>query len=330
MPDAILVTGGAGYIGSQVSKALHRHGFLPVTYDNLCRGNRWAVKWGPLEEGDLGDHNRLVAVMEKHRPAAIMHFAAYCYVAESVADPLLYYRNNVLGSLVLLEAARRSGVDKVVLSSTCATYGDPMTPTIAEAHPQNPTSPYGASKLMVERLLRDAEAAYGLAWCSLRYFNAAGADPDGELGEAHEPETRLIPLAIGATSHSGAPLMVFGDDYPTPDGTAIRDYIHVVDLAEAHVLALQHLLARGGSQAMNLGTGTGHSVLEVVAAVERATGKKVKVAIGPRRMGDPSCMVADASLAKRILGWRPVCSGLGTIIDSAARWHARRSAVGSR
>jgi UDP-arabinose 4-epimerase len=327
MPDAILVTGGAGYVGSQVSKALRRQGFLPVAYDNLSRGNRWAVKWGPLEEGDLADRERLVAVMQKYRPAAIMHFAAYCYVAESVADPLLYYRNNVVGSVDLFEAAGRCGIRKLVFSSSCATYGDPLTPQIAETHPQNPTNPYGATKLVVERILRDMAAARGLTWASLRYFNAAGADPDGDLGEAHDPETRLIPLAIRAAMAPNEPLTVFGTDYPTPDGTAIRDYVHVVDLATAHILALQHLLSGGGSLAVNLGTGHGHSVLEVIAAVERSSGRRVAVRYGPRRPGDPPSMVADATFVRQKLGWQASYQDLGSIIETAWRWHSRKSLV---
>lgn len=330
MADAILVTGGAGYIGSQVSKALRARGFTPIAYDNLSRGNRWAVKWGPLEEGDIADSDRLKAVITKCRPIAIMHFAAYCYVGESVAEPLLYYRNNVLGSLNLLEAARQCGLDKFVLSSSCATYGDPVALPVTESHPQNPTSPYGASKLMVERMLRDAEAAHGLAWASLRYFNAAGADPDGEIGEAHDPETRLIPLAIRAALAPTEPLTVFGTDYSTPDGTAIRDYIHVADLATAHILALQHLLSGGVSLAVNLGTGEGHSVRDVIAAVERVTARRVAVRYGPRRPGDPPCMIADATQARERLGWRAAYPDLETIIETAWRWHAHRPATAAR
>jgi UDP-glucose-4-epimerase GalE len=282
------------------------------------------VKWGPLEEGDLADRERLVAVMQKYRPAAIMHFAAYCYVAESVADPLLYYRNNVVGSIGLLEAAGRCGIRKLVFSSSCATYGDPLTPQIAETHPQNPTNPYGATKLAVERMLRDAEAAYGLASVALRYFNAAGADPASEIGEAHAPETHLVPLAIGAALGTSGPLTIFGTDYPTPDGTAIRDYIHVADLASAHLLALQQLLASGRSCALNLGTGQGHSVLETVAAVEKVGGRRVPVQYGARRAGDPPCLVADAAMARAQLSWKPAYTDLESIVRSAWHWHARK------
>jgi len=324
MADAILVTGGAGYIGSHACKALRSNGFLPVTYDNLARGNAWAVKWGPLEKGDIADVARLVAVMERHRPVAIMHFAAFCYVGESVADPLLYYRNNVAGSLGLLDAAHRCGVRKLVLSSSCATYGVPERVPIGEDHPQDPSSPYGATKLVVERLLRDAGPAHGLASASLRYFNAAGADPDGEIGEAHEPETHLIPLAIAAALGTGVPLTVFGTDYPTSDGTAVRDYVHVADLASAHVLALRRLLEGGESCALNLGTGKGHSVLETIAAVERIGGRPVPTVLGARRPGDPPSLVADASAARAALGWQPRHADLDSIVRSAWRWHAHR------
>lgn len=324
MADAILVTGGAGYIGSHACKALKSAGFTPVAYDNLCRGNAWAVKWGPLEEGDIADVARVKAVIAKYRPLAVMHFAAYCYVAESVAEPLRYYRNIVEGSLSLLDAAQQCGLDKFVLSSTCATFGDPQAALIAEGHPQIPTSPYGASKLMVERVLRDIGAARGMAWAALRYFNAAGADPDGEIGEAHEPETRVVPLAIRAAMTASAPLTVFGTDYPTPDGTAIRDYVHVRDLADAHVLALRHLLSGGESLAVNLGTGRGHSVRDVIAAVERVSARKVAVQFGPRRPGDPPRLVADAAQARKRLGWRPAYPELDGIVATAWSWHSRQ------
>jgi UDP-arabinose 4-epimerase len=325
MTDTVLVTGGAGYIGSHACKALRQAGFTPIAYDNLSRGHAWAVKWGPLEEGDIADPARLDAVMAKHRPVGVMHFAAYCYVGESVAEPALYYRNNVAGSLCLLEAMRRCGIARFILSSTCATYGNPQGVPIAENHPQVPTSPYGATKLMVEAMLRDFAAAYGLSWVSLRYFNAAGADPEAEIGEAHTPETHIIPLALQAATGS-QPFTIFGADYPTPDGTAIRDYIHVADLAAAHVMALQHLLSGGRSLALNLGTEHGYSVLEVLASVERVCGRKVPVRYGPRRPGDPSALVADAAAARATFGWRPQYPQLDAIVDTAWRWHNRPSA----
>jgi UDP-arabinose 4-epimerase len=329
MTDTVLVTGGAGYIGSHACKALRQAGFTPIAYDNLSRGHAWAVKWGPLEQGDISDPAGLDAVMAKHRPVAVMHFAAYCYVGESVAEPALYYRNNVAGSLCLLEAMRRGGVARFILSSTCATYGNPQAAPISENHPQAPTSPYGASKLMVETMLRDFAAAYGLSWVSLRYFNAAGADPAAGIGEAHTPETHIIPLAIAAATGL-QPFTIFGADYPTPDGTAIRDYIHVADLADAHVMALQHLLSGGRSLAVNLGTGHGYSVLEVLASVERVCGRKVPIRYGPRRAGDPSALVADAAEAHATLGWRPQYPQLETIVDTAWQWHNRPSREGAR
>jgi UDP-arabinose 4-epimerase len=255
-----------------------------------------------------------------------MHFAAYCYVGESVAEPGLYYRNNVFGSLCLLEAMRRTGIDKVVLSSTCATYGNPQGLPMAESHPQNPTNPYGASKLIVERMLRDFETAHGIRSISLRYFNAAGADSKGEIGEEHEPETHVIPLAIRATQPGGEPFTVFGTDYPTPDGTAIRDYVHVEDLADAHVAACGRLLSGGGSLSMNLGTGRGYSVLEVIAAVERVCGRRVPVRHGPRRPGDPPALVADATTARSTLGWRPQFTEIEPIVRTAWDWHRRQAA----
>lgn len=324
MVEAILVTGGAGYIGSHACKALSQAGYLPVTYDNLSRGNEGAVRWGPLERGDIADAPLLSAVMAKYRPVAVMHLAAYCYVGESVADPSMYYRNNVCGSLCLLESMRRSDVNKLVLSSTCATYGNPQSLPITEDHPQSPASPYGASKLIVERMLRDFEAAYGVRWVSLRYFNAAGADPMGEIGEEHSPETHIIPLAIRAAETGREPLTVFGADYATPDGTAIRDYVHVADLADAHVMACRHLLSGGDSMAMNLGTGKGHSVLEVIAAVEDVCGRTVSIQYGPRRPGDPPALVADAAKARATLGWRPRLSELKVIVRTGWDWHRRQ------
>ncbi len=323
MADTVLVTGGAGYIGSHVCKALSKAGYIPVSYDNLSRGNAWAVKWGPLERGDICDTSRLSEVMAKHQPIAVMHFAAYCYVGESVAEPALYYATNVGGTLSLLEVMRRYHINKFVLSSTCATYGFPRAVPISENHPQEPTSPYGASKLMVERVLKDFATAYNLAWISLRYFNAAGADPAGEIGEAHAPETHLIPLALHAAATGREPLTVFGNDYPTADGTAIRDYVHVTDLASAHLMALEHLMSGGESLALNLGTERGHSVLEVITAVERICGRKVPLAYGPKRPGDSSVMVADATKARATLGWRPEFPEIEAMVRTAWQWKNR-------
>lgn len=323
-----LVTGGAGYIGSHLCKLLARRGDLPVTYDNLSRGHRRAVKWGPLEQGDLGDGDRLRAVLRHWRPDGVFHFAASAYVGESIADPALYYRNNVAGTLSLLEAMRDAGVGRIVFSSTCATYGIPTVQPIREDTPQQPINPYGASKLMIERMLRDFAAAYGLRALIVRYFNAAGADPEGETGEDHDPEPHLIPLAILSALGRGPELRILGTDYDTPDGSAVRDYVHVWDLATAHVSAMERLAGNrpddgAGVEAFNLGTGRGSSVLEVVAAVERVVGRPVPVLRSPRRPGDPPVLVADAGRAHRVLGWSPSLSDLDTIIGSAWRWHAR-------
>lgn len=320
----VLVTGGAGYIGSHACKALHQAGYVPVACDNLVYGHPWAVRWGPLERGDLADRVWLDGLFARYRPLAVMHFAAYAYVGESVSDPGKYYRNNVAGSLTLLEAARDHGLGAFIFSSTCATYGVPERMPIGEDCPQLPINPYGASKLMIERMLADFEAAHGLRHVVLRYFNAAGADPDGEIGETHEPETHLIPLAIRAALGTGPRLRIFGTDYPTADGTAVRDYIHVCDLARAHVLALERLMAGGDSVALNLGTGQGHSVREVVRAVEAASGRAVPLQEDARRAGDPPVLVADPSRAAQVLGWRAACSSLDAIVASAVGWHRRR------
>lgn len=325
----LLVTGGAGYIGSHVCKMLARRGHLPVTYDNLSRGNAWAVRWGPLETGDLNDKRRLTAVLNRWRPAAVLHFAAFAYVAESMADPALYYRNNVEGSLSLLEAMRDAGVMRIVLSSSCATYGIAHRQPIAEDSPMAPINPYGASKLMVERMLRDFAAAYGLRAVILRYFNAAGADPEAEIGESHEPEPHAVPRAILAAHGRLPKFSVLGTDYPTPDGTAVRDYIHVWDLAAAHISAAERLLSGAGVEAFNLGTGAGVSVLELLRAVERVTGRAVPVEFLPRRPGDPPHLVAQCDRAHEQLGWRPALSDLDSLIRTAAAWHARSSAPGT-
>jgi len=315
----ILVTGGAGYIGSHCCKALAAKGFEPITYDNLSRGNRWAVKWGPLEEGDLADSKRVRAVLERHKPAAIMHFAAFTFVGESVANPLLYHRNNVGGTTALLQALIDYGPLPFVFSSTCATYGMPQTIPIPEDHPQNPINPYGFTKLVIEHLLADLDRAHALRSISLRYFNAAGADPDGEIGEAHEPETHLIPLVLAA-ARDGASMRVFGTDYKTPDGTCIRDYIHIVDIADAHLRALDYLLKGGASCALNLANARGYSVKEVIAAAERVCGRPVRTEVAPRRDGDPPVLIGTAARAHELLGWRPARSALETQIADAWNW----------
>jgi UDP-arabinose 4-epimerase len=324
MSETVLVTGGAGYVGSHTAKALARAGYHPVTLDNLGRGFAHAVRWGPLERGDILDRGFLDAAITRWRPSAVLHFAAFSYVGESVGAPALYYRNNVVGSLTLLEAMRDHGIANIVFSSTCATYGLPVKLPLAEDHPQAPINPYGASKLMVERLLADMGAAHGLRSVALRYFNAAGADPDGEIGENHDPETHLIPLAIGAALGTQPKLKIFGTDYPTADGTCIRDYIHVSDLADAHVAALRHLEAGGASMACNLGTGSGLSVRAIVSEVERVAGRAVPAEEGPRRAGDPPELVADPTRARERLGWTPQRSDIASVISTAYRWAARQ------
>jgi UDP-glucose-4-epimerase GalE len=326
MSQSILVTGGAGYIGSHACKGLARAGYRPVVYDNLSRGHREAVRWGPLVEGDIADRARLGAAIAEHRVAAVMHFAAYAYVGESVSDPALYYRNNLAGTLSLLDAMREAGIGEIVFSSTCATYGAPGAVPIRETAPQHPVNPYGETKLAIERALHWYGQAYGMRSVSLRYFNAAGADREGEIGEDHEPETHLVPLVLQAALGQRRAIEVYGTDYPTPDGTAIRDYIHVDDLADAHLRALERLRAGADSIAVNLGTGHGRSVREVIAAAETTSGRKVPARDAPRRPGDPPALVADPSLAAELLGWRARHSDLDTILRTALAWQVRPSA----
>lgn len=319
----VLVTGGAGYIGSHACKALAEAGAMPIVYDNLVFGHEWAVKWGPLERGDIQDRDRLDAVIRQYRPDAVMHFAAYAYVGESVTDPGKYYRNNVAGTLTLLEVMRDNEIADIVFSSSCATYGIPQALPITEATSQFPINPYGRSKLMVEQMLPDFSRAHSIGWTALRYFNAAGADPESGIGECHSPETHLIPLVLDAAYGLREAVTICGTDYHTPDGTCIRDYVHVSDLADAHVKALAALKAGGPSGAFNLGTNRGHSVRAIIEAVEQATGQKVPVIEGPRREGDPAVLVADAERARTELGWTPQHSGLSRIIETAAEWHRR-------
>ena len=324
MSKTVIVTGGAGYVGSHTAKALAQAGYTPVTVDHLGRGFAHAVKWGPLEQGDILDRDFLEAVIRRHKPEAVLHFAALAYVGESVTNPGLYYRNNVVGSLTLLEAMRDAGVARLVFSSTCATYGTPQRLPLTEDHPQAPINPYGTSKLMVEKLLADMGPAHGIGYAALRYFNAAGADPGGELGENHDPETHLIPLAIDAVLGKGPKLKIFGTDYPTADGTCIRDYIHVTDLAAAHVAALGYLEAGGRSTACNLGTGAGFSVRAILREVERAAGRPVPTEEGPRRAGDPPELVADPTRARQLLAWTPRSSAIDDVISTAYAWATRQ------
>jgi UDP-glucose-4-epimerase GalE len=316
----ILVTGGAGYIGSHTCKVLAGRGHTVTVYDNLSSGHRDLIKWGDFEHGDIRDAARLRAVLRARRCGGVIHFAAYASVNESIADPGKYYDNNAHGTLCLLAAMRDEGVGCLVVSGTCAVYGQPERVPIAEDAPKAPVNPYGMSKLVMEHMLADFERAHALAWMSLRYFNAAGCDPERETGERHAPETHLIPRVLMAMDGEIPELRVFGDDYDTPDGTCIRDYVHVTDLAEAHVLALEHLAAGRPSRALNLGTGRGVSVREILKEAEKVCGKAAPYRIEGRRAGDPPRLAADAASAEKILGWKPT-RDLTDILRTARDWH---------
>jgi len=323
----IFVTGGAGYIGSHCCKAFSKAGWDVVVYDNLKHGWRDMVKWGPLIEGDILDAPALNAAMVKVKPDAVAHFAALISVAESVADPALHYRNNSMGAFNVLEAMRAASVNKIIFSSTAATYGVPTIVPIPEDHPQQPINPYGWSKLMVERMLADYASAYGLRYAALRYFNAAGADLDGEIGERHEPETHVIPLAARGALRDDYQFTIFGEDFDTRDGTCVRDYIHVADLGTAHQKALQYLMDGGESGAFNLGTGEGATVKEIADAVERASNRPLPRTIGPRRAGDPPSLIASSDKARRVLGWEPQHSSIEEIVKTAFAWHRKDDAA---
>ena len=318
---SVLVTGGAGYVGSHVCKALHRSGFLPVTLDNLSTGHRQAVRWGPLEVGDVRNEEFVAEVMRRHGVSAVLHFAAASLVGESGSKPLEYYDNNVGGAISLVTAMRRCGVSRIVFSSTCAIYGMPEALPIQETEATRPINVYGRTKLAVEGFLTDVAGTGAIRTVMLRYFNAAGADSDGEIGEAHSIETHLVPLAIQAALDPSRPLRVFGNDYPTTDGTCERDYVHVEDLAEAHIQALGFLETTGGCRAFNLGTGLPISVRQVIHAVERVLHTKVPTIEAPRRAGDPPRLFAAPGLAERDLGWIATHSDIDSIVESAARWH---------
>ena len=319
-PRAVLVTGGAGYIGSHAAKALERAGYRPIVYDSFVAGHRAAVKFGELVEGEITDVEALRRALREHDIGSVMHFAAFLDVGESVAHPVKYYRNNVAGALTVLEAMVAESVPHFVFSSTCATYGEPVETPIVETHPQRPMNSYGESKLAVERALPHFETAYGIHSIALRYFNAAGADPDGDLGEDHSPEIHVIPRAIEAAT-GGRGLQVFGDDYPTPDGTCLRDYVHVTDLADAHVRALEVIVDTRTSGVYNLGTGRPHSVKAVIDAVERVCGRRVPWTLAPRRKGDPAILYASPHKAQAELRWTPRFPDLDAIVGTAWRWH---------
>lgn len=318
----VLFVGGAGYIGSHMVKKLGLQGCNVTTLDDLSSGHRDAVLCGDLVQGDMGDRAVLDAVLSRGFDA-VMHFASFIQVGESVQQPAIYYQNNVVNTLALLDAMRAHGVSQFIFSSTAATFGEPQYSPIDERHPQQPINPYGRSKLMVEQVLADYEKAYGLRSVCLRYFNAAGADPEGQLGERHEPETHLIPLVLQAASGRRPHIGVFGRDYDTPDGTCVRDYIHIEDLCSAHALALQSLLGGAGSQAYNLGNGQGFSVQEVIDTAQKVTGRPIAVVNGPRRAGDPARLVADAQLIREKLGWQPRHADLSTIVAHAWAWERK-------
>jgi len=325
----VLVVGGAGYIGSHMVKILSQAGHQVTTLDNLSNGYKDAVKYGDFIEGDIADAGLLNKLFTQNTFDGVMHFASYIQVGESVEKPSMYYRNNVTNTQVLLDAMVEHGIKYFIFSSTAATFGEPEYTPIDEAHPQKPINPYGHSKLMVEQILRDFDHAYGLKSVSLRYFNAAGADPDGELGERHIPETHLVPLVLQAASGRRGNITIFGVDYDTPDGTCIRDYIHVNDLCSAHLLGLEHLVAGGESKAFNMGNGQGYSIKEVIDVAKKVTGNDFAVSLGERRDGDPARLVADSTLLQKELGWKPEYADLETIIRHAWAWE-QKSDVWSR
>lgn len=320
---AVLVCGGAGYIGSHVNKQLNKEGYETVVFDNLIYGHREAVKWGHFVQGDLKNIDEIEAVFQKYSIEAVFHFAAYAYVGESVKEPEKYYYNNVANTLNLLHVMKKYGCNKIIFSSTCATYGEPERVPITEDMQQSPINPYGASKLMVETIFQDYSKAYDLKFVVLRYFNAAGADPEGEIGESHTPETHLIPLVLDAASGKRQDIKVFGTDYDTPDGSCLRDYIHVYDLATAHLLALHYLEEGKESNFFNLGNALGTSVLEVVESVKKVTNRKFRVTMTDRREGDPAKLVGSSEKAQKVLGWKPVYGDIDTIVEHAWKWHEK-------
>jgi UDP-arabinose 4-epimerase len=317
---AILVAGGAGYIGSHTAKFLSRSGYTPVVLDNLCTGNRYALRYGPFHQGSISDTTLIRELIDRYKPQGAILFAGHIDVGESARQPKKYFHNNVCAAIKFLDAMLEAGLKRVVFSSSCAVYGVQAKMPLDEDTPKDPVSAYADTKMFIEMVMKRYASAYGLQFAALRYFNASGADPEGEIGEHHDPESHLIPLAIHAAM-GGNPLKIFGDDYPTPDGTAVRDYVHVNDLADAHLKALQHLIANSGSITLNLGTGSGYSVHEVIRTVEQVSGKKVPANMGPRREGDAPVLVCDPRRVRETLGWVPQHSSLENIVKTAWRWH---------
>ena len=327
MKTVVLVVGGAGYIGSHVCKALAKNGCIPVTYDNLSSGHKWAIKWGPFFEGDILDTAQLEKAILIHRPTAVIHLASYIDVRESKRDPFKYYENNLVGTLALLQIMRKHEINKLIFSSSAAVYGKPLYSPIDESHPKDPINPYGKIKWAVETLLDDFYHSYGLSSVSLRYFNAAGADEEGEIGEAHQTETHLIPRILLTALKKQETLTIFGSNFPTKDGTAVRDFIHVTDLAEAHVKALAYLDTSPQALALNLGTGKGFSILKMIEAAEQVTGTKIPYNIEKAHAEDPPSLVAKASNAQKILEWDPIHSSLENILSTAWHWHRFREGI---
>lgn len=321
MKKRVLVVGGAGYIGSHVCKLLAKNGYLPITYDNFSSGHKWAIKWGPFFEGDILDTSQLEKAILLHQPTSVMHLASYIDVRESKRDPFKYYENNFVGTLALLQVMRKFEINQLIFSSSAAIYGKPLYSPLDELHPKNPINPYGKTKWAIESLLEDFYHSYGLASISLRYFNAAGADQDGEIGEAHQVETHLIPRILFTALKKQASLTIFGSDFPTQDGTAVRDFIHVTDLADAHVKALAYLDQHPQALALNLGTGKGFSIFETIAIAEQIVGAKIPYQIEKANEEDPPLLVAKASHAQKLLKWDPIHSNLENILSTAWKWH---------
>ena len=319
----VLIVGGAGYIGSHINKELTKQGYKTVVFDSLVKGHKEAVKWGEFYQGDLGNLDDIRGVFKKYQIEAVLHFAAFIEVGESVKDPQKYYKNNVANTLNLLQVMLEYDVKRIIFSSTAATFGNPEYTPIDEKHPQNPINPYGQAKLVVEKVLKDYDMAYGMKYVALRYFNACGADLDSEIGEDHNPESHLIPLILDAAAGKREDIKIFGTDYETPDGTCVRDYVHVVDLAQAHILALKYLLDGRESENFNLGNGQGFSVKEVIEVAKKVTGVDFKVTETGRREGDPPVLVADSKKIKETLGWQPEYADLKTIVESAWKWHQK-------